>query len=241
MTYKEDFRMASQTFNIYGDESCHIEHDHLSVMILGVVWCPNAITKKIGRDIREIKVKHGLKSDFEIKWIKVSNSKVDFYLDLVEYFFSNPSLRFRGLVIPDKSLLKHEKFNQVHNEFYYKMYFYVLKNIIQNSNRYRVYLDIKDTLGREKLDILQNCLHNANYDYNRDAIERIQHIRSHEVEQLQLADLFIGALGYVHRGLCENQGKVAVIEKIRNLSGKNLIKSTLPSEDKFNVFVWEAR
>ncbi|EKO3553016.1 TPA: DUF3800 domain-containing protein [Escherichia coli] len=231
----------SQIFNIYGDESCHIENDHISVMVLGVVWCPNTITKKIGRDIRKIKVKHGLKSDFEIKWTKVSDSKIDFYLELVDYFFSNQALRFRGLVIPDKSLLDHGKFNQEHNEFYYKMYFYVLKNIIQNNNSYRVYLDIKDTLGREKLDILQRCLYNANYDYNRDAIERIQHIRSHEVEQLQLADLFIGALGYVHRELSSNKGKVAVIEKIRNLSGKSLIKSTLPSEDKFNVFVWEAR
>lgn len=198
------------------------------------------LQKKIGRDIREIKRKHGLKADFEIKWTKVSKSKVDFYLEIVEYFFNNNALRFRGLVVPDKSKLDHERFGSEHNEFYYKMYFYVLRNIIQNDNRYRVYLDIKDTLGREKLDVLKDCLQNANYDYNRNAIERIQHIRSHEVEQLQLADLFIGALGYVHRGLTSNEGKVEVIEKIKECSAKSLTRSTFPSETKFNVFVWEA-
>ena len=231
----------SQTYNIYGDESCHIENDHIPVMVLGVVWCPAKITKKIGRDIRALKVKFGLKPDFEIKWTKVSESKLDFYLSLIDYFFENEALRFRGLVVPDKSLLDHGKYNQEHNEFYYKMYFYVLRNIIQNNNKYRVYLDIKDTLGREKLDTLEGCLKHANYDYNRDAIERIQHIRSHEVEQLQLADMFIGALGYVHRGMNSNSGKNGVIARIRELSGKNLIRSTLPSEDKFNVFVWEAK
>lgn len=230
----------TQTYNIYGDESCHIENDHNRVMVLGVVWCPDKITKKISRDIREIKQKHGLKADFEIKWTKVSKSKVDFYLEIVEYFFNNNALRFRGLVVPDKSKLDHKRFGSEHNEFYYKMYFYVLRNIIQNDNRYRVYLDIKDTLGREKLDVLKDCLQNANYDYNRDAIERIQHIRSHEVEQLQLADLFIGALGYVHRGLTSNEGKVEIIEKIKERSAKSLTRSTFPSETKFNVFVWEA-
>jgi hypothetical protein len=69
----------------------------------------------------------------------------------------------------------------------------------------------------------------------------MQHVRSHEVEQLQLTDLFIGALAYVHRGLKTNSGKLTVINKIKQLSGKNLIYSTLPTERKFNVFVWEAR
>ena len=29
-----------RTYNIYCDESCHLEHDHLGVMALGAVWCP---------------------------------------------------------------------------------------------------------------------------------------------------------------------------------------------------------
>ncbi|MFN2959458.1 DUF3800 domain-containing protein, partial [Escherichia coli] len=89
------------------------------------------------------------------------------------------------------------RFHQDHNTFYYKMFFYVLKNIIEGNNTYNIYLDIKDTLGIEKIEKLRGVLHNDRYDYNHESINRIQHIRSHEVQQLQLTDLFIGALGYV--------------------------------------------
>lgn len=61
--------------------------------------------KKIARDIKGLKLKHNLKPDFEIKWTKVSASKVEFYLEVVDYFFSNPALRFRGVVVPDKEQL----------------------------------------------------------------------------------------------------------------------------------------
>lgn len=228
-------------YNIFCDESCHLENDKIPVMVLGAIWCPKNISKKIGRDIREIKVKHGLKSDFEIKWTKISESKKDFYLELVDYFFDNPDLHFRGLVIPDKSKLNHNLFNQDHNIFYYKMFFYVLRNIFDSDNQYRIYLDIKDTLGRERLDVLSDTLHNAHYDFDRELIQSLQHIHSHEVEQIQLADLFIGALCYVHRKLEGNAGKLAVIEKIKERSNKSLDISTLPSEKKFNVFVWKPR
>jgi hypothetical protein len=55
----------SQLFNVYCDESCHLEGDHIPVMVLGAVWCPQAISGKIAQDIRAIKVRHGLKPDFE--------------------------------------------------------------------------------------------------------------------------------------------------------------------------------
>jgi len=74
-------------YNIYCDESCHLEHDRQEVMVLGAVWCPLQDTRKIAEDVRQIKKQHGLSSRFEVKWTKVSPAKVDFYLDLVDYFF----------------------------------------------------------------------------------------------------------------------------------------------------------
>ena len=29
----------SEAVNVYCDESCHLEHDRQSVMVLGAVWC----------------------------------------------------------------------------------------------------------------------------------------------------------------------------------------------------------
>jgi len=229
------------TYNVYCDESCHLEQDHIPVMVLGAVWCPQNISKRIGRDIRAIKENHNLKPHFEIKWTKVSAGKQEFYHELVDYFFNNQDLHFRALVVPDKSKLDHKTYAQDHNIFYYKMFFYVLRNILVANNRYRVYLDIKDSLGREKLDILSNVIHNARYDFDRKLIEHMQHIRSHEAEQLQLTDLFIGALGYINRGLDGSEGKLSLIEYIKQRSHKSLVRNTLPSEKKFNIFIWEPR
>jgi hypothetical protein len=84
-------------------------------------------------------------------------------------------------------------------------------------------------------------LANANYDFDREMIQKIQQVHSHEVEQLQLADLIIGALGYVNRGLESSSSKLEIIERIQKLSGLSLTRSTLPSAKKFNLFIWKAQ
>ena len=228
----------SETFNIYCDESCHLEHDRQSAMVLGAVWCPESQRASIARAIRELKTTHGLASSFEVKWTKVSPAKLDFYLAVIDLFFSDPRLHFRGIVIPDKSKLDHSAFDQSHDDFYYKMYFQLLKVIFESDNRYRIYLDIKDTRSQQKVTKLHDYLANAQYDFNKEMVEWIQQVHSHEIEQLQLADVLIGALGYLHRGLQTSTAKQALIEKIKAKSGFSLRRSTLPSEKKFNVFVW---
>ena len=229
----------SKVYNIYCDESCHLENDHQKVMVLGAVWCPQSQRAAIARQIRAIKLKHGLSSDFEIKWTKVSPNKLDFYLDLINLFFKDPRLHFRAIVIPDKSKLNHALFDQTHDDFYYKMYFQLLKIIFCDDNRYRIYLDIKDTRSQGKVDKLHDYLGNAHYDFNKEMIERVQHVHSHKIEQLQLADLLIGALSYLHRALDTSEAKQAIINCIQEKSGRNLICSTLPSEKKFNIFIWD--
>jgi hypothetical protein len=229
----------SEIYNVYCDESCHLENDGQKAMVLGAVWCSLNKRIEISERIREIKRKHHLKSNFEIKWTKVSNSKISFYMDILDYFFDDDDLHFRGLVIPDKNTLNHEYFNQSHDEWYYKMYFTMLKNIFSPQAQYRVYIDIKDTLGHEKVNKLQDVLCNNAMDFSRKVIERIQQIHSHESEQLQIADLLIGALSYLHRGLNDNSAKLALIERIKERSHYSLTKNTLLRENKVNLLIWQ--
>lgn len=98
----------SEIYNVYCDESCHLEHDGQQAMVLGGVWCPESKRQEISQRIREIKVKHGLGKDFEIKWTKVSKSKLDFYMDIIDYFFDDDDFHFRGLIVPDKTKLNHD-------------------------------------------------------------------------------------------------------------------------------------
>jgi hypothetical protein len=231
----------SDIFNIYCDESCHLQHDHQQVMVLGAVWCPLEKTREIAKRIREIKQRHNLSPAFEVKWIKVSPVKKLFYLDLMDYFFDDDDLHFRALIVPDKSQLRHEDFAQDHDTWYYKMYFDLLKVLFAPHAEYRIFLDIKDTRSAYKVAELHTILCNNMYDFERKIIKSIQTARSHEVEQLQLADLLIGTVGYANRGLETNQGKVALVDRMRSRSGYSLTKTTLLREDKVNLLRWEAK
>ncbi len=225
-------------YSVYCDESCHLLNDHLKVMVLGSVWCPSVVVRRLSLAIRVLKLKHGLRRNFESKWTKVSASKVGFYLDLVDLFFDDRDLHFRGVLVADKSKLDHALFDQSHDDWYYKMYYRLLQPVIRTDSRYRIYLDIKDTKSSVKIAKLHDVLCNANRDFDRRVIEKIQTVRSHEVELLQLADLLIGAIGYKHRGLSGNAGKLKVLQRILTRSGFSLERSTILGEMKFNFFIW---
>lgn len=227
-----------EIFNIYCDESCHLENDKQKSMTLGAIWCPYNKKDSIFKRLREIKTEHGLSPTFELKWNKVSMAKFNFYKDILNYFFDNSDLHFRVLVVPDKSVLEHEKFQQTHDRFYYKMYFDMLKTIFAPNSSYNIYIDIKDTVGAHKVQELHNVLCNNHYDFSRDVIKRVQQVRSDEVELIALADFFTGAISYLYRGLTTSEAKLSLIQKIKEKSGYKLDRSTLYKEDKFNLFIW---
>jgi hypothetical protein len=224
-------------YNIYCDESCHLEHDRQPIMVIGGMWCPREDAKKISEQIREIKNRQ--KARGEIKWVRVSKSRQEFFLELVEYFFKTPLLNFRCLVVDDKSKLNHDYFNLgSHDSFYYKMYFYLLRNILKPHNCYNIYLDIKDTRSAQKLAKLKDVLCNNVYDFTQQMIGNIQNIHSHESEILQLADLFIGAISYYNRDFSANAAKSNVVQSIMKHAGQSLNRTSPPWADKFNLFIF---
>jgi hypothetical protein len=156
-------------------------------------------------------------------------------------FFDDDDLRFRCLLVPDKSLLRHDAFpGQNHNDWYYKMYFDMLKVIFRPNAYYRIYLDIKDKCVSRKAKRLHDVLGNDMYDFSHRIIKRLQIVRSHKIEQMQLADLLIGIISYLNRGVRQNEGKIAIIERMRHRSGYDLTKTTLLREEKMNIFRWHA-
>lgn len=229
-----------QEYNIYCDESCHLENDKIDTMVLGAMWCPKEKRKEIFTRIREIKEDHGLPKNFEIKWNKVSSSKIDFYQNLIDYFFDDDDINFRALVVPNKSELSHDDYNQTHDDFYYKMYFDLIKVILSPDDFYNIYIDIKDTKSEEKVQMLKEVLRTSRYDYEAKIIKKVQQVDSKEVELLQLTDLFIGAVGYLNRGLTTSEAKLKLIKRIQSRSGYSLMQTTLLRETKTNIFIWKS-
>lgn len=232
----------ARTFNVYCDESCHLEHDRIPVMAWGAVSCPTSDARAIAEAVRALKAEHGLARDFEAKWSKVSPAKAAFYLALIDLFLADERLRFRGLVVPDKSKLDHARFDQSHDDWYYKMYFTMLRPIFTAPHRYRIYLDVKDTRGGSKTRKLHEVLANSLYDFDRECVERVQQVRSHESELMQLADLLIGALTYANRGLASSAAKTAIVERLRARLGREaLTRTSAFAAVKFNILVWRAQ
>ncbi len=225
---------------IYCDESCHLEHDESTVMGLGAVWTHRSGIKQLAAQLRDIKRRHGAAG--ELKWTKVSTSKLDFYQEVIDWFFDNEALHFRALIVPNKSALNHERFNQgSHDDFYYKMYFSMLSKILSPTEQHEIYLDIKDTRSNLKVKKLREVLCNNRYDFTGEMISRIQQARSHELELMQLTDLLLGGLVYRHRGLNTSYAKVQVANRIEARHTRSLLCSSPLSNQKFNLFVWRAR
>jgi len=223
--------------NIYCDESRHLEHDKSPIMVLGAISCPQARARDLAVKIRKIKEKHNLPGNFEIKWTKVSPAGINFYQNILDYFFTEQELRFRA-VIAHRAGLNHTKFKQDHDAWYYKMYFLLLGVLLSPTDKYRIYLDIKDTRSQSKVEKLREILCNSKYDFDRKIIESIQQVRSHEVEQIQLADLLIGAIGFANQEQFKSVAKRYLVEYLREKSNYSLTKSTLLEEKKLNLFHW---
>lgn len=230
-------------YSIYCDESCHLEHDHIPVMLLGAVWCPRESRRSISEEIRQLKAKHNAKG--ELKWTKVSGSKLAFYQELVEYFFTRDQLNFRCLLVAEKERLDHSYFNQgSHDSFYYKMYYQLLLNIVcRPESQFNIFLDIKDTRGSRKIRELHRILHAKLTDREQSTISHVQLVRSHESELVQLADFLIGTIAYCNRTDVPKTSfaKNSVIQKVRERVGIDLKNSTPPWEEKFNLFIFHPR
>lgn len=237
MTNCIDEEGTPRIVNVYCDESCHLEHDESSVMGFGAIAVDKGSPRAIAKELHALKERAHCRG--ELKWTKVSAKNSGFYCDLVDFFFSRPELSFRALIVNGKDRLDHALYNEgSHDLFYYKMYFYLLRNIIEYDpqKELRVYIDIKDTKSSIKVRELRNVLCSNFHDFDGKKITRIQQIRSHESELLQLSDFLLGAIVYDSRKLSGNVAKLSVIKRIEQHVRHNLRSNTAPWEKKFNLY-----
>jgi hypothetical protein len=100
---------------------------------------------------------------------------------------------------------------------------------------------MKDTRGEQKRANLEGILRNANLDGDGQVIRRVQQIRSHESSLMQLTDLLVGAVTYANRGLTGNEGKMALVRRLREQTQLSLLRSTWLRARKVNLSLWKPR
>lgn len=84
-------------------------------------------------------------------------------------------------------------------------------------------------------------------DFDRRSIRKVQQVKSHEVELIELADFLVGCVVYANR-IERNDGhnltspsKKEIVQLMRGRSKYQLTRSTLLREDKVNIFVWGSK
>lgn len=222
----------NKTFNLYCDESTHLENDGFPYMIIAYVSSAWNQVRLHSENLRRLKDEHRFKG--EIKWSKLSESNYAFYAEIIDYFFAT-DLNFRAVIV-DKSKIDNQRLGYSYNDFYYRMYYQLLHHKINMEHTYNIYLDIKDTNSHRKIKKLREIL---NVEYGN--IRNLQFIHSHESILLQLSDVLMGALNYNLRQENKMIAKLKLIEKIKKHANRPLDCSTPKTSEKFNLFFIELK
>ncbi|MDR0537427.1 MAG: DUF3800 domain-containing protein [Tannerellaceae bacterium] len=223
--------MKNKTFNLYCDESTHLEHDGQPYMIYGYVSVAYNRMKAARQQIAGIKESHGYSG--ELKWTGIYQRTYPLYRDVVEYFF-NSDFNFRAVVI-DKSQIDNNRPDYTFSDFFFLMYFQLLHHKIDMENVYNIYFDIKDTCSQKKLHQLRDILR-----WN-STIRNFQFVRSHESIFIQLADVLMVAINYhlrVEAGALEgkNVAKQKIVRAIRENTSLPFSPTTKNDAKKSNLF-----
>ena len=221
--------MEQCRYNYYCDESCHLKNDGKQFMILGYISVSYNKVKKIKEEIKDLRLKY--KNSLEVKRTHLSQWNYLFYSELVDLFFDRTDINFRAIIV-DKSKYIANKCGNDYDKFYYLMYYQLIYHMLDVGCNYNIYLDIKDDLSNYRIEELKKIL-----NVQMGVIEKIQHVRSHELDILQLCDLFIGAISYnLNNSEKSSQPKLRLIDKLKNLSRTDLENTTYKNMRKFNLF-----
>lgn len=200
-------------------------------LMIGSLWLPAGLREEIKQKVVELRQRHHAWG--EIKWSKVSPNRQDFYIELIDLFFSyGDNLRFRCIAVDRQQvdLALHENDSELG---FYKFYYQLLHHWILDFNEYRIFCDAKTNRDPKRLPVFQRCLTHANLS---SEIQSIQSLPSREVILIQMADLLLGAASSRLNGtLQQGAAKTAVVQRLEAALGHRLAP-THKGEEKFNIF-----
>lgn len=199
---------------------------------IGGLSIPTIQKSGLKESIQTLRNKHKVLG--EIKWGTVTSSKLPFYLELIDLFFSTEGLNSRVVVI-DASKIRNNVFNGGDPELgYYKFYYQLIYHWLSDNNCYRIYTDQKTNRDKKRLQELRRIV---NLQFPSSPILSVQAINSRESIILQMQNVLMGAIGYKYNynGAGQSNAKKAVVNHIeQHLHHK--IEKTNSGVQKFNIF-----
>lgn len=201
-------------------------------LMIGSLWLPADMRDTAKSRIAELRTKHNVFG--EIKWRKISPSKQDFYIELIDLFMSfGLDMRFRCVAV-DRTEVNMGRLNGDAELGFYKFYYQAIHHWILDHNEYSVFCDLKQNRDRSRLSTLKTVLGHAN---RTSEIGAVQSLPSPEVVLLQLCDVLLGAISArMNENQIDGAGKALVVEHLERRLDRHRLGPTAAAERKFNVF-----
>jgi len=221
---------------IYCDESNQqllgsTEPSDKRFFLIGGIWFPASKRSEYKEAINNIRQEEQCFG--EAKWKAVSPSRLSFYLKIIDFFFRQEyDLRFRCIVV-DTQRVDLQKYHEADKELgYYKFYYQLLKNWIEDFNSYRVFVDLKTNRSPHRLAVLYNFLSVSNILAD---VVSVQALPSKDLVLMQLADVLLGGVSAKFNNSVVSNAKLEVIKQIEHHL-RHPVMPTSRGVKKFNVF-----
>lgn len=223
-------------FEVYCDEALPdlftSNKPRAKFLMIGALWLPADLREEAKSKIARLRGRHNVYG--EMKWRKISPSRVDFYSEVIDMFFAYGSdMRFRCIAV-DHEKTNLEDFHDGDGELgFYKFYYQLLHHWILDFNEYAVFCDLKSNRSPTRLAELSKVLGNANLSAE---IVNVQPLPSGQLVLMQMCDILLGAAcSRLNFDVPASPAKLAIVEQIEARLGRK-IGPTWKSEEKFNVF-----
>jgi hypothetical protein len=204
-------------------------------MAIGSLWVPRSSKVGITKALRDLFRREGLHA--EVKWSKVSASRLAAYQRIVDFFFEQGDLRFRVIVV-DHASFDPKNFHGGDRELgFYKFYYEMLVKWLEPGNEYLILLDFKQNQSADRYRDLRAVL--TRKLKGEAKILDLTVIDSGETPLAQLCDVLTGAIASAWCGdLKSGSAKAQLCSHIARHRGLPALKiaSASPAISKFNVF-----
>lgn len=225
-------------------------------LVIGSIWIHDEAISTFEKNIAPVLDAH-FQNRRELKWTKVTRTKLAGYLGVVDSFVETLGARFRCIVL-DTHKMNHQHFNSGDSEIGYHKFLYQLitKNIRKDrelfgvNDKYLIFHDSVPATIRQQSSLaeLKRIINNSpvlitNFE-SLNPVRDIQPIDSKESLLVQTTDILTGAVrhAFEFQGNLSEPGsaKRALIEHIQEkMSIKNLGARTSYSREKFNIWEFE--
>ncbi|MBR3138759.1 DUF3800 domain-containing protein [Candidatus Saccharibacteria bacterium] len=232
--------MEKSEIRVYLDETRHLKVND-GPMVLGGIWGPKDNCISFNKRIQMIKIRHGIPTNQELKWTKVSPAKIEYYKDVLISFLNEPNINYRGVII-DKKLINNKLYNLTDDDFYYRMQYLVMRNIASHRvAKYRLFFDYKDTWSNHRasgtVDYLKKTSRLAGNDFE------FQPLRSDDVTLLQIADFLNGLFAYANSNSSQqvSEAKKELVKLLEEISGVCPTCNSPSASEKINILIWQPK